>query len=103
MSSTNGRLDEGGPRLAVGPSNTALATAAEAAAPDEETDGPLRRLDDILRALPPSELNALIRRLGIRIDPQKRIDIGKTLCRGRLEERGGRGTSKHARQGEDGQ
>lgn len=79
MSSTGGH-DEGGLRLAGGPSNAALATATDESG-DEQTDGPLRRLDHILRALPNSELNALVRRLGIRIDPQKRIDPPSQVAR----------------------
>ncbi|HRI70074.1 MAG TPA: hypothetical protein PK156_37850 [Polyangium sp.] len=48
---------------------------------EEELDGPLRRLDHILRALPSTELTALVRRLGIRIDPQKRIDPPSQVAR----------------------
>lgn len=82
MSSTSGRHDEEVPPAAVGPSNVAFAAAAAAeASVDEETDGPLRRLDHILRALPASELSALVRRLGIRIDPQKRIDTPSQVAR----------------------
>ncbi|MFO0555439.1 MAG: hypothetical protein U0271_44085 [Polyangiaceae bacterium] len=44
-------------------------------------DRPLRRLDDILRALPPGELKNLIDRLGIRIDAQKRIDVPSQVAR----------------------
>jgi hypothetical protein len=79
MSSSTDRDDDGGP-LPHGSSNAALATAAEEV-PEEDLDGPLRRLDQILRALPTSELNALIRRLGIRIDPQKRIDGPSQVAR----------------------
>ncbi len=45
---------------------------------------PLRsgiRLVDILRALPEGELNALVARLGIRIDPTKRIDAPSQVAR----------------------
>jgi len=80
MSSSTDRDDDGGPLLPHGSSNAALATSAEEVA-DEDFDGPLRRLDQILRALPTSELNALIRRLGIRIDPQKRIDPPSQVAR----------------------
>lgn len=41
----------------------------------------MRRLDVILRALPASELSSLIRRMGIRIDPQKRIDAASQAAR----------------------
>ncbi len=40
-----------------------------------------RHLTDILRALPAGELNALISRLGVRIDPAKRIDPPSQLAR----------------------
>jgi hypothetical protein len=39
------------------------------------------RLDAILRALPDRELDALVRRLGIRIDPAKRIDGPSQVAR----------------------
>ncbi len=38
-------------------------------------------MDEILRALPESELEALIGRLGIRIDPNKRIDVPSQAAR----------------------
>jgi hypothetical protein len=49
----------------------------------EDADGALsfRRLDHVLRALPERELLGLIRRLGIRIDPQKRIDVPSQVAR----------------------
>ncbi len=40
-----------------------------------------RRLDHILRALPQRELEGLIRRLGIRVDLQKRIDVPAQVAR----------------------
>jgi hypothetical protein len=40
-----------------------------------------RRLDSIVRALPETEIASLIRRLGIRIDPQKRIDVPSQVAR----------------------
>ncbi len=40
-----------------------------------------RRLSDILRALPEGELEGLIRRIGVRIDPQKRIDVPNQVAR----------------------
>ncbi len=39
------------------------------------------KLTDILRALPPRELDGLISRLGIRIDPAKRIDVPSQVAR----------------------
>ena len=39
------------------------------------------KLTDILRALPPRELDGLITRLGIRIDPAKRIDVPSQVAR----------------------
>jgi hypothetical protein len=56
------------------------AVAPPSAAPEPKDPGP-RRLDDILRALPESELEALIGRLGIRIDPNKRIDVPSQAAR----------------------
>jgi hypothetical protein len=41
----------------------------------------IHRLADILRALPQSELDGLIARLGIRIDPAKRIDVPSQVAR----------------------
>ena len=38
-------------------------------------------LTEILRALPESELDALISRLGVRIDPAKRIDVASQVAR----------------------
>jgi hypothetical protein len=40
-----------------------------------------RHLADILRALPQGELDGLIARLGIRIDPAKRIDVSSQVAR----------------------
>lgn len=40
-----------------------------------------RRLDEILRALPDSELSSLIHRMGIRIDAAKRIDTASQVAR----------------------
>jgi len=42
---------------------------------------PSHKLTDILRALPPRELDGLISRLGIRIDPAKRIDVPSQVAR----------------------
>jgi hypothetical protein len=39
------------------------------------------RLTDILRALPQGELDGLIDRLAIRIDPAKRIDVPSQVAR----------------------
>ncbi len=44
-------------------------------------DAGLRRLDNILRALPESELKALVGRMGIRVDDQKRIDVASQVAR----------------------
>lgn len=80
-SSSSSRQDEEAPTSATGSSNASLASEDEDNTSVEEEEGLLRRLDDILRALPASELNALIRRLGIRIDPQKRIDPPSQVAR----------------------
>ncbi len=42
---------------------------------------PSHKLTDILRALPQRELDGLIARLGIRIDPAKRIDVPSQVAR----------------------
>jgi hypothetical protein len=42
---------------------------------------PSHKLTDILRALPQRELDGLISRLGIRIDPAKRIDVPSQVAR----------------------
>jgi hypothetical protein len=50
----------------------------------ESAEGDVRlshRLDEILRALPERELNALIRRLKISVDPAKRIDAPAQVAR----------------------
>lgn len=48
--------------------------------PSAPPDSP-HRLTDILRALPARELDGLIARLGIRIDPAKRIDVPSQVAR----------------------
>ena len=45
------------------------------------TPRPVYRLVDVLRALPASELDALVSRLGIRIDPAKRLDPPSQVAR----------------------
>ena len=56
--------------------------AAPAARPESEfADASARRLDVILRALPESELASLVKRMGIRIDPAKRIDAASQAAR----------------------
>ena len=45
------------------------------------TPRPVYRLVDVLRALPPSELDSLVSRLGIRIDPAKRLDAPSQVAR----------------------
>lgn len=42
---------------------------------------PVYRLVDVLRALPASELDSLVSRLGIRIDPAKRLDAPSQVAR----------------------
>lgn len=41
----------------------------------------LRHLDEILRALPAAELESLVKRVGVRIDTQKRIDVASQVAR----------------------
>ena len=47
----------------------------------DDSEVSLCRLDDILRALPPRELESLIARMGIRIDTAKRIDAPSQAAR----------------------
>ena len=49
--------------------------------PPPQSDASPRRLDEILRALPGSELQSLITRMGIKIDPAKRIDVPSQAAR----------------------
>lgn len=48
---------------------------------DDGDDASPRRLDVILRSIPESELNSLIKRMGIRVDPGKRIDAPSQAAR----------------------
>ncbi len=48
---------------------------------EQPAEGSFRRLTNIVRALPESELASLIKRLGIRVDPQKRIDVPSQVAR----------------------
>ncbi len=48
---------------------------------DADSDAMPRRLDMILRALPDAELGSLIARMGIQIDPGKRIDTPSQVAR----------------------
>jgi hypothetical protein len=47
----------------------------------DTNEGSLRRLSTIVRALPESELLSLLARLGIRIDPAKRLDVPSQAAR----------------------
>jgi hypothetical protein len=49
--------------------------------PSRAPESSSHRLVDILRALPPGELSSLISRLGVRIDPNKRIDPPSQVAR----------------------
>lgn len=60
---------------------TAAARTTRAARPEPSTAEPGRRLDWILRALPPRELQSLISRMGIRTDAAKRIDVPSQVAR----------------------
>ncbi|HEU4404238.1 MAG TPA: hypothetical protein VFS43_02955 [Polyangiaceae bacterium] len=40
-----------------------------------------RRLVDVLRAVPPAELQSLVARLGVPLDPQKRLDVPAQVAR----------------------
>jgi len=55
--------------------------AHDADGPESRSNTSLRRLTDILQALPPSELESLISRMGIRIDASKRIDPPAQVAR----------------------
>lgn len=61
---------------------SASAGSGERPAVDDDADDAFpQRLDAILRALPESELAALIHRMGIRVDPSKRIDTPSQVAR----------------------
>lgn len=82
MNSISGRHGEAALDPAISSSKGTRARAESGAEPlDDSSAGSLRRLDHILRALPESELLALIRRLGIRIDTAKRIDTPSQVAR----------------------
>lgn len=49
--------------------------------PSPVADPETSRLPDILRALPTGELDSFIARLGIRIDPSKRLDVAAQVAR----------------------
>jgi hypothetical protein len=51
------------------------------AVPSSRTSEANHRLAEILRALPQGELDGLIARLGVRIDPAKRIDVPSQVAR----------------------
>jgi hypothetical protein len=72
---------EPAPLTSKGAGPRARAESGEMRTEDPSSTGALRRLDQILRALPESELLALIRRLGIRIDTAKRIDTPSQVAR----------------------
>jgi hypothetical protein len=63
------------------PADSTRTRRSRAALVTEPREAMPRRLDEILRALPESELDALIGRLGIRIDPHKRIDVPSQAAR----------------------
>src|SRR5687767_15261846 len=48
--------------------------------PPNPTPSP-RRLVDVLRAVPPAELQPLVARLGVPLDPQKRLDVPAQVAR----------------------
>jgi hypothetical protein len=48
--------------------------------PPNPTPAP-RRLVDVLRAVPPAELQSLVARLGVPLDPQKRLDVPAQVAR----------------------
>jgi hypothetical protein len=60
---------------------TAVSGEREVTSEDGMSDASPRRLDAILRALPETELHSLIGRMGIRVDPGKRIDTPSQAAR----------------------
>src|SRR5258708_23707973 len=68
-----------GVSLAPGPSGATL--VGRASVPPSRQPEATHRLTDILRALPQGELDALVDRLAIRIDPAKRIDAPSQVAR----------------------
>lgn len=77
MTLAHGRPGNGSPPAKVDTSTSGERVATGIPA-DEASP---RRLDVILRSLPESELNSLIGRMGIRIDPGKRIDTPSQAAR----------------------
>jgi hypothetical protein len=71
MSSTNIARQDGAAARELGGSE----------GPESRGGASLRRLTDILQALPPTELESLISRMGIRIDASKRIDPPAQVAR----------------------
>ena len=78
MSTVN---DRSGPSPKAPSSSGERVVAAAASGPREADRDSPRRLDVILRSLPDSELASLISRMGIRIDPGKRIDAPSQAAR----------------------
>lgn len=75
MSIVNSRSEKAAPSDRMVPGNVVVGNTAT-----DPVASP-RRLDTILRALPESELGALVGRMGIRIDPGKRIDTPSQAAR----------------------
>lgn len=76
--------ERGGGQAAARSKRTSRAPAKKKApaTPAAHRSGLLdRQLDTILRSLPDSELVALVRRVGIRVDPKKRIDVPAQVAR----------------------
>lgn len=66
------------------PSQRSISAAADSDIPPSRRTSainPMRRLDSILRALPPAELAGLVDRMGIRVDTKKRIDTPAQVAR----------------------
>lgn len=81
MTPAHGRQGNADPDERSEASASTSASGERAAASAVSDEASHRRLDIILRALPESELKALIQRMGIRVDAGKRIDTPSQVAR----------------------
>ena len=70
--------------LPLDPGISGASLVCRSPVPNSRIPEAANRLTDILRALPQGELDGLIDRLGIRIDPAKRIDVPSQVARAQI-------------------